>query len=131
VKYRDFNSFAIADIPGIIEGASEGKGLGHEFLKHIERTELLLVMVEASTEDIKKDYDILINELTNYSKLLSKKKKIVGVSKTDLLSPDELKKLEKKLKKYFNDDLIFFSAVSGHNIQKLIDLLWANLNPSN
>ncbi len=130
VKYRDFNSFAIADIPGIIEGASEGKGLGHEFLKHIERTELLLIMVEASVEDIKKDYDVLVKELAGYGELLSKKKKILGVSKTDILSPDDLQKLEEKLFKIFGEDFILFSAVSDYNIQKLIDKLWANLNHS-
>lgn len=129
VKHREYSSFAIADIPGIIEGAHLGKGLGHEFLKHIERTELLLVMIDSSSEDIKADYDILIKELNNYSSILAKKKKIIGVSKTDLIPPQELKKLELKLKDKFDEELILFSAVSGHNIQKLLDKLWTNLNP--
>ena len=131
IKYREFNSFAIADIPGIIEGASEGKGLGHEFLKHIERTELLFLLIEASSEDIKNDYEVLLSELNNYGELLSKKKKILGISKTDLLTEDDIIKLEQKLTATFGEDLILFSAVTGHNIQKLIDKLWANLNPSN
>ncbi|MCW8849820.1 MAG: GTPase ObgE [Melioribacteraceae bacterium] len=129
VQYRDFNSFAIADIPGIIEGAHLGKGLGIEFLKHIERTELLLVMIEATSENIKKDYEILLKELNNYSKLLFNKRKLIGISKTDLLSEKEITDLQKKLKKVFGQDVILFSAVSGYNIQKLLDWLWANINP--
>lgn len=129
VKYRDFSSFAVADIPGIIEGAHLGKGLGHEFLKHIERTELLLVMIDATSEDIKKDFDILLKELNNYSSLLFTKKKIIGISKIDLLPPEEITKLRKKLKKIFDEEVMFFSAVSGANIQELLDRLWSDLNP--
>ncbi len=129
MQYRDFNSFAIADIPGIIEGAHLGKGLGIEFLKHIERTELLLVMIEATSENIKKDYDVLLKELNNYSKLLFNKRKLIGISKTDLLTEKEITDLQKKLKKIFGQDVILFSAVSGYNIQKLLDWLWANINP--
>ena len=129
VQYRDFNSFTIADIPGIIEGAHLGKGLGHEFLKHIERTELLLVMIDSTSENIKKDYEVLLRELNSYSKYLSKKKKIIGISKTDLLSSNDVKKLKTKLDKMFNEEVILFSAVSGLNIQQLIDMLWKNLNP--
>ena len=129
VQYRDFSSFAIADIPGIIEGAHLGKGLGHEFLKHIERTELLLVMIDSTSENIKKDYETLLKELNNYSKLLSTKKKIIGISKIDLLPPEEVEKLRKKLKKNFEEEIMFFSAVSGSNIQELLDRLWSDLNP--
>ena len=129
VQYRDFNSFTIADIPGIIEGAHLGKGLGHEFLKHIERTEILLVMIDATSENIKKDYEVLLKELHNYSKYLSKKEKIIGISKIDLLPSDEEKKLKAKLEKMFKEEVILFSAVSGLNIQQLIDLLWKKLNP--
>lgn len=128
VQYRDFQSFAIADIPGIIEGAHLGKGLGHEFLKHIERTELLLVMIEANSENIKKDYDILLKELNNYSKLLFNKRKLIGISKADLLSEEERSNLYEKLVAQFGQDVILFSAVSGYNIQKLLDWLWANIN---
>lgn len=129
VQYRDFNSFTIADIPGIIEGAHLGKGLGHEFLKHIERTELLLVMIDSTSENIKKDYEVLLRELNSYSNYLSKKKKIIGISKTDLLSSNDVNKLKTKLDKMFNEEVILFSAVSGLNIQQLIDMLWKNLNP--
>ena len=129
VQYRDFNSFTIADIPGIIEGAHLGKGLGHEFLKHIERTELLLVMIDATSENIKKDYEVLLKELHNYSKYLAKKEKIIGISKIDLLPSDEVKKLKIKLEKMFKEEVILFSAVSGLNIQQLVDILWKNLNP--
>ncbi|MCB0730792.1 MAG: GTPase ObgE [Ignavibacteriae bacterium] len=128
VQYKDYKSFAIADIPGIIEGASLGKGLGHEFLKHIERTELLLIMIDATSENIKNDYKILLKELKNYSTLLSKKKKLIGITKTDLLSNEETQKLELKLKKIFEENIILFSAVSGYNIQELLDMLWSNLN---
>ena len=131
VQYRDFNSFAIADIPGIIEGAHLGKGLGIEFLKHIERTELLLVMIEASSENIKKDYDILLKELNNYSKLLFNKRKLIAISKADLLTEEEKITFQNKIEKIFGQDVILFSAVSGYNIQKLLDWLWTNLNPWN
>jgi len=129
VQYRDFSSFAIADIPGIIEGAHLGKGLGHEFLKHIERTELLLILIDSTSENIKKDYDILLKELNNYSKLLFKKKKIIGISKIDLLTSEDITKLKSKLSKIFDEEVMFFSAVSGSNIQELLDRLWTNLNP--
>ena len=128
VKQREYSSFAIADIPGIIEGAHLGKGLGHEFLKHIERTELLLVMIDSSSENIKADYDILIKELNNYSSILAKKKKIIGVSKTDLIPHQDLKKFESKLKDKFGEEVILFSAVSGYNIQELLDKLWTSLS---
>ncbi|MCB0747592.1 MAG: GTPase ObgE, partial [Ignavibacteriae bacterium] len=97
VQYHDYNSFTVADIPGIIEGAHLGKGLGHEFLKHIERTEILLILIDATSENIKKDYEVLLNELNNYSKILFNKKKMIGISKIDLLSADELKKMKKDL----------------------------------
>jgi GTPase len=129
VQYRDFNSFAIADIPGIIEGAHLGRGLGHEFLKHIERTELLLIMIDSTSENIKRDYDILLKELNNYSNLLSKKKKIVGISKIDIFPSEDINKLKIELTKTFEEDVILFSAVSGSNIQELLDRLWTNLNP--
>lgn len=129
VQYRDFNSFAIADIPGIIEGAHLGKGLGHEFLKHIERTELLLIMIDCTSDDIKRDYNVLLKELNNYSNYLSKKKKLVGISKIDLLSSDDIITLKQNILTEFNDDVILFSAVSGSNIQELLDKLWTNLNP--
>jgi GTP-binding protein len=131
VKYGDYKSFAIADIPGIIEGAHLGKGLGHEFLKHIERTGALLILIEATSEDIGKDYDILLKELNNYSNLLFKKKKIIGISKSDLLNQKELEELKDQLKKIFDQNIIIFSAVTGQNIKELLDTLWLNISPSN
>lgn len=129
VNYRDYESFAIADIPGIIEGAHLGKGLGHEFLKHIERTEVLFILIDSSSENISNDYCILTKELTNFSKLLAGKKKLIGISKSDLLTSEEIEKINNKLTKQLDEEIIFFSAVSGHNIQKLLDLLWQSLTP--
>ncbi|MCB0745394.1 MAG: GTPase ObgE, partial [Ignavibacteriae bacterium] len=105
-----------------------GKGLGHEFLKHIERTEILLILIDATSENIKKDYEVLLNELNNYSKILFNKKKMIGISKIDLLSADELKKMKKDLAKKFTEEIFYFSAVAKINITELIDKLWANLN---
>ncbi|MBK8944964.1 MAG: GTPase ObgE [Ignavibacteriae bacterium] len=129
VQYKDFQSFTVADIPGIIEGAHLGKGLGHEFLKHIERTEILLILIDSTSENISKDYKILLNELNKYSKILFGKKKIIGISKIDLIEPKILEKLKKKLQKTFSEEIIFFSSASKINISELIDRLWANLNP--
>ena len=128
VNYKNFNSFTIADIPGIIEGAHQGKGLGLKFLRHIERTELLLIIIDSSSENIRKDYNILLQELNNYSNILSAKKKIVGISKVDLLSENEIDKLNHDVMEIFNEDFILFSAVSGFNIQELLDFLWKNLH---
>jgi len=128
VNYKDYSSFAIADIPGIIEGAHLGKGLGHEFLKHIERTQLLLIMIDSTSGDIIADFDILLLELNNYSNHLFKKKKLVGLSKADLISKSELDELKSKLTESIDQNVIIFSAVSGYNIQELLDLLWKNLN---
>lgn len=128
VKYRDYDSFTVADIPGIIEGAHLGKGLGHEFLRHIERTEILLILIEATSENIKKDYSILLNELNNYSKILAKKKKIIGISKIDLINANELKSLKEKTDLIFEEEIIYFSSVSQKNITALLDLVWNNLN---
>lgn len=128
VQYKNFNSFTIADIPGIIEGAHMGKGLGHKFLKHIERTELLLLLIDLISEDIEKDYNVLMKELHSYSKLLSEKKKIIGISKIDLMPEKEFLVIKEKVKNMFNEDVIFFSSVSGKNTPELLDLLWKNLN---
>ena len=108
-----------------------GKGLGHEFLKHIERTELLLIMIDSTSMNIKKDYKVLLKELNNYSSHLFKKRKIIGLSKIDLISKNNLAKLKTKENKLFDEEVICFSAVSGFNIQELLDILWSNLNPSN
>jgi len=128
VKYREYDSFIVADIPGIIEGAHLGKGLGHEFLRHIERTEILLIMIEAISKKIENDYKTLLTELKNYSKILSNKRKIIGISKIDLIDPNELDKLKRKISKKFEEEIIFFSSVTKINISDLLDKLWTNLS---
>ena len=126
VSYRDNKSFVMADIPGIIEGASEGKGFGLRFLRHIERNSILLFMVPADTEDIKKEYQILLNELQKYNPELIDKQRILAISKCDML--DEV--LIEQMKKELPDDVntLFISSVSGTGITELKDVLWEELN---
>ncbi len=127
VKYKDFNSFTMADIPGIIEGAHEGKGLGLKFLRHIERTRILLFLIDITSENYQKEYDILYNELKRYSKTLAAKTKIVSLSKADLLEESELKKLGKKKIKKADSPPLIFSSVSGIGVPELVDYLWKEL----
>ncbi|MGA7839052.1 MAG: GTPase ObgE [Ignavibacteriaceae bacterium] len=127
VKYKDYKSFTVADIPGIIEGAHEGKGLGIKFLKHIERTKILLFLVDVTSENYQKDYDILFNELKSYSKKLADKKKIVSVSKSDIAGDIDLVKLSKKKIKNADSKLLIFSSATGQGIPELLDFLWAEL----
>ncbi len=125
VAYRDFKSFVMADIPGIIEGAAQGKGLGHRFLRHIERNSILLFMIPVDSKNIKNEFDILIKELNEYNPELMHKKRILAITKTDLID-DELQKLLKtELPK--NIDTIFISSATNKNINKLKDLIWKNL----
>ncbi|MFZ1236030.1 MAG: GTPase ObgE [Prevotella sp.] len=126
VAYRDHQSFVMADIPGIIEGASEGKGLGLRFLRHIERNSLLLFIVPGDTDDIKKEYEILLNELKKFNPEMMDKHRVLAVSKCDILD-DELINM---LKETVPDDLpvVFISAVSGQGLDELKDVLWAELN---
>ncbi|MBQ9640780.1 MAG: GTPase ObgE [Bacteroidaceae bacterium] len=128
VPYRDGRSFVIADIPGIIEGASEGRGLGLRFLRHIERNSILLFMVSADTEDIRKEYDTLLNELAQYNPELLDKRRILAITKCDLIGHDT--ELISMLSEGLPTDIptIFISAVSGHHIQELKDLLWTEMN---
>ena len=125
VKYRDHQSFLVADIPGIIEDAHLGKGLGHKFLKHIERTKLLLILIDATSEDFQ--YNTLMNELKSFSLNLSQKKKIVAISKIDLISQDYLSKLKKIKIKNYNDKIIFFSSATNKNLDQLIGHIWKKL----
>lgn len=126
VQYRDNRSFVMADIPGIIEGAHEGRGLGHQFLRHIERNAVLLFLVPADAQDIKKEYQILLNELEMYNEELLDKPRILAISKCDLID-DELQKLiEKELPTGVPH--IFFSAAAQKNITQLKDLLWRTIN---
>ncbi len=130
VHYKDYKSFTVADIPGIIEGAHEGKGLGLKFLRHIERTKILLFMIEVTSENIERDYKILLNELKQYSKKLSERKKIIALSKTDLINKKSLEKIS--LKKFTNDNIpvIPISAVTNDGIPALLDKLWEMLGKS-
>lgn len=121
VQYRDYRSFVMADIPGIIEDAHLGKGLGHRFLKHIERNAVLLFMIPADSPDIKKEYKILQNELKQFNPELLEKERVVAITKCDMMD-DELMSLMKKDLKSINP--LFISAVTGLNIQKLKDKLW-------
>ena len=126
VPYRDGRSFVMADIPGIIEGAAEGRGLGLRFLRHIERNSLLLFMVPGDTDNIKREYEILLNEVGSFNEGLLNKHRILAVTKSDLLDEELMEMLREDLP----DDLpvIFISAVAGHNITELKDLLWTELN---
>ena len=126
VSYRDFKSFVIADIPGIIEGASEGKGIGLRFLRHIERNSILLFLIPVITEDIAKEYKILVNELRAYNPELMDKKQIIAITKCDLTTDEELTKLKKKLK--LPAPTLFISSHAHKNLTELKDMLWAALN---
>ncbi len=126
VAYRDQQSFVMADIPGIIEGAHEGKGLGLRFLRHIERNAILLFLVPADSDDIKKEYNILYNELNNYNPELLDKKRILAISKSDMLDDELKEEIEKTLPE--NVETIFISAVANIGIMKLKDLIWKALN---
>jgi len=129
VEYRDGRSFCVADLPGIIEGAAEGKGLGHRFLRHIERNPVLLFLIPADSNDHKKEFDILVNELEKYNPELLHKQFIIAISKSDMLD-DELKEaIAKELPQ--NIPHIFVSSVTQQGITSLKDLLWATLNESN
>ncbi|HPN22697.1 MAG TPA: GTPase ObgE, partial [Tenuifilaceae bacterium] len=121
VGYRDERSFVMADIPGIIEGAHEGKGLGLRFLRHIERNSMLLFMVPADSDDVKKQYQILVNELKMYNPELLDKKRVLAVTKCDLIDDEIKKSIKKHLPKI---PTVLISSVVGQGIDELKDLLW-------
>ncbi|MFY0713866.1 GTPase ObgE [Seonamhaeicola sp. NFXS20] len=128
VEYRDFQTFVMADIPGIIEGAAEGKGLGHYFLRHIERNSVLLFLIPADAEDIKKQYDILLDELRRYNPEMLDKERLIAISKSDMLD-DELKaELKQELDNELPIPYLFISSVAQQGIQPLKDALWKMLN---
>lgn len=128
VEYRDFQSFVMADIPGIIEGAAEGKGLGHYFLRHIERNSILLFMIPADADDIHKQYDILLDELRRYNPEMLDKERFIAVSKSDMLD-DELKaELKEELDNNLPIDYMFISSIAQQGIIELKDKLWKMLN---
>ena len=126
VSYRDDKSFVMADIPGIIEGAAEGKGLGLRFLRHIERNSLLLFLIPADSENIRSEYEILLNELNKYNPELLDKKRILAVSKSDMLD-DELKaEIQRELPEVIPS--VFISSVTNQGLTELKDLIWQNLH---
>lgn len=125
VKYRDNFSFVIADIPGIIEGAAEGKGLGLKFLKHIERNSVLLFLVPVDSESIKKEYKILIHELKKYNPELLNKNRLLAISKCDLIPPSDLGKIKKKVPS--NVPIVYLSSHIQMGVEETKDLLWKML----
>jgi GTP-binding protein len=130
VSYRDYRSFVMADIPGIIEGASEGKGLGYRFLRHIERNSILLFLVPADADNIPEQYNILLNELKQYNPELLDKERILAISKADMLDEELMKEMGEELDKELpqNVNRLFISSVSGFGLDKLKDTLWKSLN---
>jgi GTP-binding protein len=129
VEYRDFQSFVMADIPGIIEGAAEGKGLGHYFLRHIERNATLLFLIPADSKDVSQEYNILLDELRRYNPELLDKGRLVVISKCDMLDQELIAEMDEDMKEDFKDvPYLFISSVSGLGIQQLKDRLWKLLN---
>ena len=126
VEYRNFKSFVVADIPGIIEGAAEGKGLGHHFLRHIERNSILLFLVPADSDDIQKEYDILLNELKKHNPELLDKERLLAISKSDMLDAELIEEIEQELP----TDLphLFISSIAQIGLTQLKDKLWTMLN---
>ncbi len=126
VAYRDEQSFCMADLPGIIEGASEGKGLGHRFLRHIERNPVLLFLIPADSADHKKEFEILVNELEQYNPELLHKQFVIAVSKSDMLDEELMQAIKNELPK--NIPQVFISSVTNKGLMELKDLLWKALN---
>ncbi|MGL4411235.1 MAG: GTPase ObgE [Bacteroidales bacterium] len=126
VKYRDNRSFVMADIPGIIEGAAEGRGLGLRFLRHIERNSALLFMVPADADDIAKEYQILLGELQQFNPELLDKQRILAITKSDMLDDELIEEIKRELPQGVR--VLFISSVTGYNIQQLKDMIWEVLN---
>ena len=126
VDYRGYKSFVMADIPGIIEGAAQGKGLGHRFLRHIERNALLLFMIPADADDYEKEYNILLGELVKYNPELADKDRILAVTKSDMIDEDLQAEIAAQLPKDISH--IFISSVANFNIMQLKDMIWEKLN---
>ncbi|MCF6347630.1 MAG: GTPase ObgE [Flavobacteriaceae bacterium] len=126
VEYRDYKSFVMADIPGIIEGAAEGKGLGHRFLRHIERNSILLFLIPADSNDVQKEYDILLNELKKHNPELLDKDRLLAISKSDMLDDELKEELEKELPKDISH--LFISSIAQTGLTELKDRLWQLLN---
>ena len=128
VNYKDFKSFIMADIPGIIEGASDGKGLGHYFLRHIERNSTLLFMIPADSDNIVKSYNVLLNELKKYNPELLDKSRLIAITKSDLLDSELEEEIALELVKSINVPFIFISSISNIRLGKLKDEIWKMLN---
>ena len=129
VEYRDFKSFVIADIPGIIEGASEGRGLGHYFLRHIERNSVLLFLLSSESDDVVKQYEVLLNELKKYNPELLDKQRLIAISKSDLLDEKQRSKIKKNISNKIKDvPFEFISSVSNIGLIQIKDLMWKVLN---
>ncbi len=126
VAYRDYKSFVMADIPGIIEGAAEGRGLGHRFLRHIERNSILLFMVASDAKNIKQEYEILLNELKLYNPELADKNRILAITKSDLIDEELQELMKPDLPEGI--ETVFISSVANKNLDKLKDLIWRKLN---
>lgn len=126
VSYRDGKSFVMADIPGIIEGASAGKGLGLRFLRHIERNSLLLFMVPADSDDIRKEYEILLNELSTFNPEMLDKQRVLAITKSDMLDQELMDEIEPTLPE--NVPHVFISSITGMGLSVLKDILWEELN---
>ena len=130
VEYRDFKTFIMADIPGIIEGAAEGKGLGHYFLRHIERNSILLFLIPADAKDIKKQYDILLDELRRYNPEMLDKERLIAISKSDMLDAELKAEMKSELDKTLPVPYLFISSVAQQGLTELKDALWKMLNSS-
>lgn len=128
VEYRDFQTFVMADIPGIIEGAAEGKGLGHYFLRHIERNSVLLFLIPADADDITKQYEILLDELRRYNPEMLDKERLIAISKCDMLDSELQAELKTELDNELPIPYIFISSVAQQGITELKDRLWKMLN---
>ena len=126
VEYRDGKSFCVADLPGIIEGAAEGKGLGHRFLRHIERNPVLLFLIPADSNDHKKEFEILVSELGKYNPELLHKQFIIAISKSEMLDEELIAAVKKELPK--NIPHVFISSIAQKGLIELKDLLWTTLN---
>ena len=128
VKYRDFRTFIMADIPGIIEGASEGKGLGHYFLRHIERNSTLLFMIPSDSDDIVTSYKILLKELKKYNPEMLDKSRLIAITKSDLLDEELMQEIEIEIKEKIKEEFIFISSISNTGLTELKDKIWKMLN---